>query len=178
MLEVVAIAVAIILIVLVAVLLLAARRPDSFHLARSTRISAPAERIYPLISNLRQMNRWNPFLQSDPQMKIVYSGPESGRGAAHDWAGSKKAGAGRIEIRDARLPSYVAMSLDIVRPFACHNLVEFTLKPQQDATEVTWAMSGRMAFINKLCGLFMDMDKMIGSQFDRGLADLKALAEA
>src|SRR5215470_17901054 len=164
-------------IVVAALLAYAATKPDTFRVQRSTGINAPAERIFPLIANLRSMNTWNPFVDPDPAIKIAYSGPDIGKGAAHTWSGNSKVGEGRIEITDAVPSSSVAMQLDMLKPMKAHNAVEFTLRPNGSGTTVTWAMSGRQLFIAKLINVFIDCDRMVGSQFEKGLAGLKAIAE-
>jgi len=170
--------VAIALVVLVVALVAyAATRPDAFRVQRSTGINAPAERIFPLIANLKSMNTWNPFVEPDPAIKIAYSGPDSGKGAAHTWSGNGKVGEGRIEITDAAPSSRVTMRLDMLKPMKASNLVEFTLQPTGDSTAVSWAMSGRQPFMAKLMTVFIDCDKMVGSQFEKGLGKLKAIAE-
>jgi uncharacterized protein YndB with AHSA1/START domain len=170
--------VAIALVLVVAALLAyAAMRPDTFRVQRSTGIDAPAERIFPLIANLESMNTWNPFVEPDPAIKIAYSGPDSGKGAAHTWSGNSKVGEGRIEVTDAAPSSRVTMQLDMLKPMKAHNAVEFTLRPNGGGTTVTWAMSGRQPFLGKLMTVFIDCDKMVGSQFERGLGKLKAIAE-
>ena len=170
--------VAIALVVLVVALVAyAATKPDAFRVQRSTGINAPAERIFPLIANLKSMNTWNPFVEPDPAIKIAYSGPDSGKGAAHTWSGNSKVGEGRIEITDAAPSSRVTMRLDMLKPMKASNLVEFTLRPTGDSTAVSWAMSGRQPFIAKLMTVFIDCDKMVGSQFEKGLGKLKAIAE-
>src|SRR5215475_1276901 len=122
----VAIALAVVAVVLLAY---AATKPDTFRVQRSTGINAPAERIFPLIANLKSMNTWNPFVEPDPAIKIAYSGPDSGKGAAHTWSGNSKVGEGRIEITDAAPSSRVAMRLDMHKPMKAQNAVEFTLQP-------------------------------------------------
>ena len=166
----------VIAVALVAVLGLAVTKPDSFRVERSTVIKAPPERIYPLISDLKGFNTWNPFLRKEPSAKLAYSGPSAGVGAAYTWDGDKS-GAGRMEIVDARPGQKVAAKLDFMRPMEAHNRVEFDLQPQADGTRVTWAMSGPMPFVSKLFTVFMDMDRMVGGDFADGLANLKALAE-
>jgi uncharacterized protein YndB with AHSA1/START domain len=164
-------------VVVAALLAYAATKPDAFRVQRSTRIDAPAERIFPLIANLKSMNTWNPFGDPDPAIKIAYSGPDSGKGAAHTWSGNSKVGEGRIEITDAVPSSRVAMQLDMLKPMKAHNAVEFTLRPNGSGTTVTWAMSGRQPFIGRLMTIFIDCDKMVGSQFEKGLGKLKVIAE-
>jgi len=170
------VAVALIL-VLAGLLAYAATKPDTFHVQRSTGINAPAERIFPLIANLKSMNMWNPFLEPDPAIKISYSGPDSGKGAVHTWSGNSKVGEGRIEITDAAPSSRVTMQLDMLKPMKARNAVEFTLQPNGNTTAVTWAMSGGQPFIGKLMTVFIDCDKMVGRQFEKGLGQLKAIAE-
>jgi uncharacterized protein YndB with AHSA1/START domain len=155
---------------------LAAMRPDTFRVVRSATIKAPPEKIFPLIVDLHQFNTWNPYEKKDPDIKGRYSGPESGKGAAYAWE-SSKVGTGSMEIIETVPPSKVALRLDFVRPFEAHNNVEFTLKPEGDATEVTWAMSGRVPFMAKVMHVLFNMDKMIGTDFEAGLANLKALSE-
>jgi len=170
--------VAIALVVIVAALLAyAATRSDTFRVQRSAGIYAPPERIFPLIANLKSMNTWNPFVDPDPAIKIAYTGPESGKGAAHSWSGNSKVGEGHIEITEAVPSSRVAMQLDMLKPMKAHNAVEFRLQPNGGETTVTWAMSGRQSFMAKLMTIFIDCDRMVGGQFEKGLASLKAIAE-
>jgi uncharacterized protein YndB with AHSA1/START domain len=156
----------------------AATRPDTFKVKRSRLIDAPAEKIFPLISNLRQMNTWNPFSKGDPTLKVTYSGPADGPGGAYDWDGEGRSGKGRIEITDAAPPSKVTMNLTMLAPIEAHNIVEFTLRTEGNATEVTWAMTGHdRPLIAKIMDVLFSMDRMVGGQFEKGLEDLKAIAE-
>ncbi|MFM0035475.1 SRPBCC family protein [Paraburkholderia strydomiana] len=168
------------LVVLVAVALLlayAATRPDSFRIERSVRIQAPPERIYALIDDLHRFNLWNPFLRKDPTAQGTYSGRPDGKGARYAWQG-EKLGEGQMEIVDTTAASSVTMKLDIITPFEAHNVAEFALKPQGDATEVTWAMHGPAPYLSKLAQVFVSMDRMVGKDFEDGLSHLKTLAEA
>jgi len=165
------------LLAIAAVLLLAARQPDTFRVQRSTVIDAPAARIFPLITDLRRMNAWNPFVRKDPQIRGSYRGPASGPGAGYDFQGNKDVGSGSIEITEAVEPSRVAMKLDMTAPMEAHNAVLFSLVPEGSATRVTWSMEGPCPFLGKVMGLLFNMDKMVGGAFDSGLADLKAQAE-
>lgn len=159
-------------------LIVAATRPDTFRVERSTTIAAPAERLFPLINDLRSFNTWNPYARKDPAMKAEYSGPQAGPGAVFDFQGNKEVGKGRISITGSSAPSSVTMQLDMWEPFEGHNTVKFTLVPDgAGTTRVTWAMHGPSAFITKLMGLFFNMDQMIGKDFEAGLANLKQLAE-
>ena len=163
---------------IIAVVILASRRPATFCVTRSIDIAAPAEHIYPLIANLRSMNTWNPFVAPDPAIKVDYLGPDMGPGAAHTWSGNRTVGEGRIDVTDVVEPSRVAMRLQMVKPMRADNSVEFTLSPAGTGTNVTWSMSGRQPLIGKIMTLFIDCDRMVGGQFDKGLAKLKGLAEA
>jgi len=170
-------AAALIGIVIAAVLILAAMKPDTFRVARSASIKAPPEKIFPLIDDLHKFNTWNPYEKKDPNIKGTYRGPSSGKGAAYAWE-SMEVGTGSMEITGTAAPSKVAMKLDFVKPFEAHNVVEFTLAPNGDATEVTWAMNGPVPFMAKVVHVIFDMDSMVGKDFEAGLANLKALAES
>lgn len=167
----------VVVVVLAAVLVYAATRPDTFRVQRSAQIAAPAAKIHALIDDLHSFNTWNPYEKKDPNLKGSYSGPPRGPGAAYAFEGNKDVGKGSLTILDSAPPQRVTMRLDMLAPFEGHNTVEFTLAPAGNATEVTWAMHGPTAFIGKLMGLFFDMDKMIGRDFEAGLANLKAVAE-
>ncbi|CAE6832799.1 hypothetical protein R69619_06644 [Paraburkholderia nemoris] len=158
-------------------LVYAATRPDNFRIERSVRIEAPPERVYGLIDDLHQFNRWNPFLRKDPAAQGTYSGTPSGKGARYAWQG-EKVGVGQMEIVDTAAPANVTMNLDFIKPFEAHNMADFTLKPEAGATQVTWAMYGPAPFLSKLMQVFVSMDRMVGKDFEDGLSNLKTLAEA
>lgn len=170
----------IILIALVAliagVLVLASMRPGSFRVERSMRISAPPEKILPLINDFHQWGVWSPYEKLDPTMKRIYAGAPAGKGAVYEWQGDSKAGAGRMEIIEA-IPTQTLIKLDFSKPFTAHNIAGFTAQPDGAATRITWSMEGPAPFVTKLFGLFVNMDKMIGADFETGLANLKATAE-
>ncbi|MBW8846866.1 MAG: SRPBCC family protein [Burkholderiales bacterium] len=171
----------IILICLGAAILLllayAATRPDEFRVERRLRIAAPADKLWPLVGELRGFNRWNPYDRKDPLIKGRYAGTASGIGSRYDWE-SDKVGTGSLEITSQQPGRAVQMKLDFVKPFEAHNQAEFTLQPTPDgATEVRWTMHGPANFLNKLIGVFMDMDKMVGRDFEDGLQNLRQLAE-
>jgi hypothetical protein len=175
MLKVIGVIGVLLLVAAAVVLVLAAMKPDTFRVARSTSINAASQKIFPLINDLHQFNTWNPFEKKDPG-KGTYSGPPAGKGASYAWK-SDQLGIGSMTIADTTEPSRVALKLDFVKPFEAHNDVEFTLVPKGDATEVTWAMNGPVPFMAKIIHVIMDMDKMVGRDFEDGLANLKALAE-
>lgn len=164
-------------VALAALLLYAATRPDTFAVQRSAVIQASPDKLFPLINDLHQFNTWNPYAHKDPAMRIDYRGPAGGPGAAFDFSGNKDAGKGSIEITGGQAPTRVDMRLDMIEPFEGHNQIAFTLTPQGQATQVTWAMHGPSPYLSKVVGIFLDMDHMIGRDFEAGLARLKATAE-
>jgi uncharacterized protein YndB with AHSA1/START domain len=168
----------VIAVALLAVLAFAATRPDTFEVQRQTLIKAPPDKIAAYLNDFRQWAQWSPYEKLDPAMKRTFSGAASGKGAVYTWDGNGKAGAGRMEILDAPLPAKVRIKLDFIKPFEGHNTAEFTLQAQGDVTQVTWAMSGPAPYISKLMGLFFNMDKLIGTDFEAGLDNLKNVAEA
>jgi uncharacterized protein YndB with AHSA1/START domain len=160
-----------------AVLIYAATKPDTFRIQRAMGIKAPPEKIFALLNDFRRWTAWSPWEKLDPELKRTYSGAPSGPGAVYAWEGSRKVGAGRMEIIDAPPPSRVAIKLDFLRPFEAHNMAEFTLEPRGESTIVTWAMQGQNVFVGKVMSVFVDMDRMVGKDFETGLANLKAAAE-
>ncbi|MFN0162054.1 MAG: SRPBCC family protein [Burkholderiales bacterium] len=164
-------------IAVAALLLFAATRPDSFSMERSTSIAASPDKVFALINDLKGFNTWNPWALKDPTTKLTYEGSSTaGVGAAYTWQGSAT-GAGRMEIIESAAPQKVVARLEFKEPMTATNRVEFTLAPQAGATTVTWAMSGPMPFMSKLMSVFMSFDKMVGPDFEAGLANLKKLAE-
>ncbi len=168
----------ILVVAVVAVLVYAATRPDNFHVERAIAIKAPPEKIFALIDDFHKWASWSPYEKLDPAMSRTLSGADSGKGAVYEWNGNSKAGAGRMEITDSTPPSTVGIKLDFTKPFEAHNIATFTLKPDGDATNVTWAMDGPTPYIAKVMGIFVNMDTMIGKDFETGLATLKAEAES
>lgn len=160
------------------VLVYAATQPGSFRVERKAHINAAPERIFAHINDFRRWSGWSPYEKKDPAMKKSFSGAESGKGAAYAWDGNKDAGKGQMMIVDATPSSKITIKLDFSAPFEAHNIAEFLLAPEASGTGVTWAIFGPQPFMSKLMGVFLDMDKMIGKDFEDGLAALKARAEA
>jgi hypothetical protein len=177
MLKTIGTIVVVVLVLIAGVLIFAAAQPDTFRVERTASIKAPPEKIFPLINDLQGWRTWSPYENKDPAMKRTLSGPTSGKGAAYAWSGDKNVGEGRMEITDVSAPSKVTMKLDFVKPFEAHNMVDFTLEPKGDATSVTWALHGPVPYISKVICLFVDMDSMVGKDFEAGLANLKTVAE-
>ena len=176
MFEIIAIIAVILAIAIAAVLVLAATKPGTLRVQRATSIKAPAEKIFPLINDFRQWRAWSPYENKDPAMKRTFSGAESGKGAVYAWDGDKNVGSGRMEILDTA-PSKIVIKLDFFKPFEGHNTAEFTMLPQGDGTNLTWTMYGPANFMSKLIQVFMNLDNMIGKDFEAGLANLKKLTE-
>src|SRR5882724_6551980 len=177
MLEIIAIIAVVLAIAIAAVLILAATKPVVFRVQRAATLRAPAEKIFPLINDFHQWGTWSPYEHKDPGMKRTFSGAESGKGAVYAWEGDKNVGSGRMEILDTSVPSKIVIKLDFFKPFEGHNTAEFTMLPQGDATNVTWLMHGPSPFMGKIMHVFINMDKMIGKDFEAGLANLKSLTE-
>ena len=177
MFEIIAIIAVVLAIAIAVVLILAATKPNTLRVQRATSIKAPADRIFPLINDFQQWRTWSPYENKDPAMKRSYSGAESGKGAVYAWDGNKNVGSGRMEILEASAPSKITIKLDFFKPFEGHNTAEFTMLPQGDVTNLTWMMHGPAVFMSKLMQVFINLDHMIGRDFEVGLANLKKLAE-
>lgn len=155
----------------------ASTRPDMFRVARSVSIAAPPEAIFPLINDLRKFATWSPYDKKDPDMRRIFSGPESGKGQRYDWEGDSNVGKGWLVVAESTEPSQVEIALNILKPIHATNRVTFTLVPEGSTTNVTWAMQGQVPLLAKVLHLFIDMDRMCGDDFEAGLASLKAMAE-
>jgi hypothetical protein len=155
--------------------LVAATRPDDFRVERSINIAASPEKLFPMINEIRVMDTWNPFARQDG-VKSSYSGPAAGPGATNAFSGS--GGTGKLVIVESRAPSEVVMRLDMEKPLAGSNRIVFSIAPAgAGKSRVTWEMSGKMHYVAKLIGVVVSMDRMIGGQFEKGLRDLKTIAE-
>jgi len=168
----------IVVLAVVALLAVAARKPNDFRLQRSTVIQAAPEKIFPLINELSQWERWSPWEKMDPNMKKTLSGPPSGVGAVSAWEGDRRVGSGRMEIMESQAPQKIVLRLDFFKPMKAQHMAEFTLQPKDGGTEVTWAMYGQQPFIGKVFSVFCQMEKMVGPEFEKGLAAMKKAAEA
>jgi uncharacterized protein YndB with AHSA1/START domain len=177
MFEIIAIIAVVLAVAIAIVLILAAAKPGTFSVQRATSIKAPPERIFSLINDFHQWKSWSPYENRDPAMKRSYSGAADGKGAVYGWEGNKNIGSGRMEILDSSTPSKIVIKLDFFTPFEGHNTAEFTMLPRGDATSVTWLMHGPASFMSKMMQVFMNLDHMIGKDFEAGLASLKSITE-
>jgi hypothetical protein len=158
-------------------LVYAATRADTFRVERHIVINRPAPEIFSLLEDFRAWTRWSPWEGLDPALKRMYGGAERGKGAVYEWEGNAKVGKGRMEIIRSEPARHITIDLSFLRPFKAENAAAFDLEPQGNATEVSWAMYGPLPFPSKLMSVFVSMDKLIGSDFEKGLAKLKAAAE-
>jgi hypothetical protein len=173
------IALVVIVVGLVAVIAL---QPARYRVSRSTTIAAPAPVVFAQVNDFHRWAAWSPWEKIDPAMKRTYEGPPAGVGASYTWAGNGEVGEGRMAIVESRPSDLIQVKLEFVKPFAGTSVAEFTFKPEGkpdgDRTLVTWSMTGDKNFIAKAIHLVMSMDRMIGDQFDKGLAAMKTVAEA
>lgn len=170
------------LLVIVAVLavlagVVAIQSPE-YRVTRSGMINAPASVVFDQINDFHHWAVWSPWGKLDPGMKVSYAGPDAGVGAVHSWVGNSDVGEGKMTITESRPAELVGIRLEFIKPFASTTKTEFTLKPQGGGVLVTWSMSGEKGFIEKAVCLVQSMDKMIGPDFERGLAQLKTVAES
>lgn len=170
--------VAVIVALLVVFVVLVAMQPAEFHVARSTTIAAAPAAVFAQVNDLHAFNEWNPWAKRDPAMKQAYEGPPAGPGAVYLWEGNAEVGMGSMKILETRPNELVRLELAFRKPFRATNLVEFTFEPKGEQTLVTWNMHGVNDLTAKAIHLFMDMDAMVGGDFEKGLADMKALAES
>ena len=176
MLKTLAIIGVVVVVAIAGVLIYAATKPDSFRVQRVALINAPPDKVFPLIDDFKAWPAWSPYEKKDPAMKRSFGAVTAGKGATYAWDGDKNVGQGSMEIVESS-PRKILLKLDFLKPFEAHNMGEFLLEPKGDSTSVTWAIYGPSPYMSKVIGTFMDFDDMIGRDFEKGLADLKAAAE-
>ena len=164
-------------VIVVAFVIIVALRPSDFRVVRSATINAPAEAVFAQINDLHNYEVWNPWGKYDPNIKITFDGPRAGRDAAMSWVGNNQVGSGRMTITESVPGEVVRARLDFLKPFPSTATAEFTLVPHGAETTLTWSMFGRHTFVPKAAGLFMNMDKMIGGEFEKGFAQMKSIVE-
>lgn len=155
-----------------------AGQPDEFTLSRSANFTVPPERVFPHVNDLHAWEDWSPWAKLDPNAKNSFEGPASGAGAAMKWEGNCKVGVGRMTITDSQPSNVIRFRLEFEKPMQATNITEFTFLPEGGGTTMTWSMSGKNSLMGKVMGLFMNCDRMVGDQFEKGLANLKAIVEA
>ena len=164
-------------LLLALLLTLVARQPDGFSVERSVSVAAPPEVVFAQVNDFHNWERWSPWAKRDSAMQKSYEGPPAGVGAGYRWAGNKEVGEGSTTIVESRSSESIRIQLVFLKPFQATNDVLFSFVPEGESTRVTWRMSGRNNFMSKAMHLVMDMDKMVGGDFEQGLAQLKAEAE-
>lgn len=155
-----------------------AGQPDEFKVSRSAKIAAPPEKVFPHVNDLHKWETWSPWAKLDPNAKSSFDGAASGAGAAMAWVGNSKVGVGKMTITESKPSESIRFRLDFEKPMKATNTAEFIFKPEGGQTVVTWSMAGQNKLAGKIFGLLMNCDKMVGGQFEKGLASLKAIAEA
>ena len=165
-------------VLVVGFVIVAALQPPTYQVARSTTIAAPPAVVFAQVNDLHKFQTWSPWAKLDPAAKYTYGGPPAGVGAVFNWAGNSKVGEGRMEITESRPHELVRIKLDFIEPFASTAMTDYTFKSENNQTTVTWSMAGNQNFMSKAFGLIMSMDKMIGQDFEKGLANLKSVAES
>ena len=153
-------------------------RASTFRVERATRIEAPPDVVYALVSDFHAWDRWSPWAHLDPSMKVTYGGPQAGTGATMSWTGNDKVGEGNMRITESKPTQTLAMRLEFIKPMASVNRTDFTFKPDGTGTKVDWVMTGPLDFMGKGMDLFVGMDRMIGPDFEKGLASMRREAEA
>jgi len=154
------------------------QRPSEFRVERFAVVSAPPAVVFAQVNDLHKWDAWSPWAKLDPSAKQSFEGPPAGTGAVMAWAGNKQVGEGRMTITESRPSEFIRFKLEFARPFAATNMAEFTFTPRGDQTAVTWSMFGRQNFMAKAFCMFANMDKMVGGAFEKGLAQMKSVAEA
>lgn len=155
-----------------------ASRPDDFRVSRSASFAAPPSIIFPHVNDFHKWQAWSPWAKIDLDCKYTYEGAVAGVGASFSWVGNSKVGQGRMTILESRSNDLIRIKLEFLKPFKATNIAEWTFRNEGTSTAVTWAMTGKNNFLFKAVSLFMDCEKMVGPQFERGLADLKKIVEA
>ncbi len=168
----------IVLLLLIGVFaIIIAFQPSEFRITRSATINAPPQEIFAQVNDFHRWEAWSPWIKLDPTAKMTYDGPAAGKGAISAWAGNDKVGEGKMTLTESHPSDLIKIQLDFIKPMADTSFTEFTFKPQGDQTAVTWTMTGHNNFMAKAFCLFMDMDKMVGGDFEKGLANMKSVVE-
>lgn len=168
----------VIIAVMAAFLIYAASRPNTFSLVRSAEFRAPPERVFGQLNDFKNWAAWSPWEEMDPSMQRSFTGAAAGKGAKYAWVGNKKVGEGNMEITRSVAASNIELDLNFLKPFKASNVTEFTLSPTQNGTHVKWEMRGPLNLMMKVMHMFMNMDSMVGKDFEKGLSKLKTIVES
>jgi hypothetical protein len=163
--------------IIVGLMVVVATQPEDFNVTRTMSMKAPAERVFSEVNDFHKWDAWSPWAKLDPNMKTTYGGPDAGQGASYAWVGNDDVGEGKMTITESHPSQHIKIDLEFIKPFAAQNVTEFMFKPDGDTTEVTWSMHGKNGFVGKAMCLVMNMDKMVGGDFEKGLAQMKSAVE-
>jgi len=165
-------------VVIVVFVIVVATRPSDYRVSRSATIAAPPAAVFPHVNELKKWDPWSPWMKLDPNAKSTFEGSAAGKGAAMSWAGNNEVGEGKMTITESKPNELVHFHLEFYKPMTGTSEAEFTFKPEGNGTTITWSMTGKNNFIAKAMCMFMDMDKMVGGQFEKGLASIKSIVES
>lgn len=166
------------LLAIVALVLVVAFQPADFQVSRSSIIAAPAAEIFPHVNDFRRWESWSPWAKLDPAMKVTYEGAATGEGAIYTWSGNSEVGQGKMTLLKSVPAQSIRIQLDFIKPMRAENITEFAFAPDGQGTRVTWTMSGRNNFVAKAFHMVMDVGRMVGADFEKGLASLKTTVES
>ncbi len=164
-------------VVVVLLLIFVATRPTEYQVTRTGKMTAPAAKVFEQVNDFHKWDAWSPWEKIDPALQRTFAGPSQGVGAIYRWVGNKNVGAGGMTIIESRPSDLIRIKLEFLKPFAAVCDTVFTFKPEGNQTVMSWTMKGRNNFMAKGMCLFMNMDKMIGGQFEKGLANMKSIVE-
>jgi hypothetical protein len=176
-LTIILIIVAAIALLLIGLLIIVAMQPAEFRISRKGLINAPPAKAFAQVNDFHNWEAWSPWANLDPTMKQTYEGPPSGKGAVYSWDGNKQVGEGRMTITESHPHELIVIKLEFIKPFTATNTTEFAFAPKGSQTEVTWTMLGKNNFMMKAMHMLMNMEKILGKEFDKGLAAMKIAAE-
>lgn len=163
--------------VIVLFVVVVAVQPSHYRVSRSATIPAAPAVVFEHVNDLHKWDAWSPWAKLDPAMKVTFDGPQAGAGASYAWVGNKEVGEGKMSITESKVNELVRLKLEFIKPFASTAMTEFTFKAEGNQTSVTWSMTGDKNFISKAFCLFMNMDKMVGGDFEKGLGGLKSVVQ-
>ena len=164
-------------VLIVGFCIVVALQPAEFRIVRSASMAAPPTAVFAQVNDFHKWDAWSPWAKLDLTMKQTYDGTPAGTGAIYSWSGNNKVGEGRMTVLESRPGELVRIKLEFIRPFKSTNDTEFTFKGEGNQTSVVWSMSGRNNFIGKAFCMFMNMDKMVGGDFEKGLVSMKSIVE-
>ncbi|HQZ97842.1 MAG TPA: SRPBCC family protein [Pyrinomonadaceae bacterium] len=169
--------VAFVVLIVVVFCIVVALQPSDFKITRSVTLNARAATVFEQVNDFHNWEAWSPWAKIDPAMKATYSGPPAGVGARYAWVGNDEVGEGNMTITQSHPNEHIAVDLEFIKPFAAKNITEFNFKPNGEKTDVIWTMAGKNNFLMKAVWMFMDMDKLVGGDFEKGLSQMKTVVE-